>query len=235
MEVITIAGTKLAQKMRFLPYFPFGICSRLATTIEGMDNQYATRLLLGSDPDTTIALCDNRRKNTLDRSRYLCEKKYAKESTRNCGTPPVPRRFRYLTKLGLTIIIDAPDEAATDDTADALDTSANNGIIKGDHFRSVSMSAEELRDLLHYTATSNLPADKQLFQETLLQAVIDGRVTPLTSAIALAEVAKTSTSKYSQNQQLAIGAYQNQYNPHDYCGSLCGCSSKRSQTASTGK
>lgn len=209
MEVITIAGTNLTQKMRFLPYFPFGICSRLATTIEGMDNQYATRLLLGSDPDATIALCDNRHKNTLDRSRYLCEKKYAKESTRNCGTPPVPRRFRYLTKLGLTIIIDAPDEAAMDDTTDIPDTSANNGIIKGDHFRSVSMSAEELRDLLHYAATSDLPADKQLFQDTLLQAVIDGRVTPLTSAIALAEVAKPNSNKYSQNQQLAIWQQSN--------------------------
>ena len=195
--------------MRFLPYFPYGLCSRLATTIEGMDNQYATRLLLGSDPDATISKCERHHKNILDRAKYLCDKQFTKDSIRACGTPAISRQFRYLTKRGLAVLIEAPDEAATDDTVDALDISINNRIIKGDHFRSVSMSAEELRDLLHYAATSDLPADKQLFQDTLLQAVIDGRVTPLTSAIALAEVAKPNSNKYSQNQQLAIWQQSN--------------------------
>lgn len=199
-EVIKIAGTKLSQKMRFLPYFPYGLCSRLATTIEGMDNTYATQLLLGENPDETVRTCERHRKNILDRAKYLCDKKFAKDSTRACGTPAISRQFRYITKRGLTVLIEAPDNAAADDP-DMVGAQEN---LQGDHFRSTAMTAEDLRDILYNCAISEHPADQQTFQDTLLRAVKDGRVTPLTAAIALAENAKPNTTKYGQNQQLAI-------------------------------
>lgn len=132
-----MAGNKLSRKVRFLPYFPFGYCSKLATTIEGKANPYATRFLLGDDLDTVIAQSDKHRKNTLDRARYLCDKGYAKDTLRACGTPPIQRSFRHLTKLGLTVFIEAPDEAAAESKDDTDETSAqlavNNGKIKDDH------------------------------------------------------------------------------------------------------
>lgn len=193
---------KIRRKIRFLPLFPYGYCSKQAASIEGRNNPYAGLLLLRDDQNETTAQCLQHRRNALDRARYLCTKKYAKDANITCGKPPIPRSFRHITKLGLTVLIEAPDEAAGDDAEDTDETSTINGKIKEDYFRSGAMSSTELRDLLHEYAISDEPGDQQTFRDLLLDAVMAGRVTPLSYAIDKVQDVKTSTTKYSQNQML---------------------------------
>ncbi len=202
--MIQIAGTNYSRKIRFLPYFPYGFCSKLATTIEGKDNPFATMILLGDDPDDIIKQSDKHRKKGLDRARYLCEKKYAVDTMRACGTPPQKRNFRYLKKKGLTVLMEAPDEAATEGDEDAPETSELNGIIKVDHFRSGSLASADLRELLLDLAGSDDPSDQAYFNEILLDAVKEERLTPLSCAVHLIQATKINPSKYSPNQQYSI-------------------------------
>lgn len=192
---------KSNRKVRFLPYFPYGFCSKYATAIEGKNNPFASLFLAGDDPDELIKASDNHRRKTLDKAQYLCTKNYAKNTQRTCGTPAKKRSFRALTKLGLTVLIEAPDEAATDDNESANESSSLNGKIKEDYFRSGSTLSTELRETLIETAGTD---HRDLFNETLLDAVIDGRLTPLTQAIELVQTTKISLTQYSPNQQYAI-------------------------------
>ena len=196
-----MSKSQLPRKVRFLPYFPYGFCSKYATAIEGKRNLYASLFFSGDDPDELIALSDNHRSNTLKKAQRLCVKNYAKNTQRTCGTPAMKRSFRALTKLGLAVLVEAPDEAAADDLDDADETSAFNGNLKEDYFRSTSIASTELRETLIETAGTEHQA---FFNETLLDAVIDGRLTPLSQAINLAKDVKVSLTKYSLNQQYAI-------------------------------
>ena len=190
-----------SKKVRFLPYFPYGFCSKYATAIEGKNNPFASLFLAGDDPDELIQASDNHRRKTLDKAQYLCTKNYARNIQRACGTPAMNRSFRALTKLGLTVLVEAPDEAASDDFEDASVTNDVNGGIKEDHFRSGSASSTELRNTLIETAGTE---HQEFFNETLLDAVIEGRLTPLTQAINLVQDTKINLDKYGTNQRYAI-------------------------------
>ena len=196
-----MSSNKTPKKVRFFPYLPFGYCSKNATAIEGKQNPYASLFLAGDDPDGLIKLSDNYRRRTLDKAQYLCAKNYAKNIQLACGTPAMKRSFRALTKLGLAVLVEAPDEAAADDAEDPNETSAFNGKIKEDYFRSGSTASTELRETLIETAGTEHQA---FFNETLLDAVIEEKLTPFTQAIHLTQATKISVKKYSPNQQYAI-------------------------------
>ena len=189
------------KKVRFLPYLPYGYCSKYATAIEGKNNPFASLFLAGDDPDALIAMSDNHRRKGLDRAQYLCKKGFAKNIQRTCGTPAMKRSFRALTKLGLAVLVEAPDEAAADDLEDADETSEFNGKIKENYFRSGSIASTELRETLIETAGTEY---QEFFNETLLDAVIDGRLTPLTQAIDLIQDTKINLDKYGSNQRYSI-------------------------------
>ena len=194
-----MAGNNYDQKLRFLPYLPYGYCSKYATTIEGVSNPYAHQLTLGEDPAATMALLDQHRKRLLDRSRYLCQIGYAQDTKRACGTPPEKRNFRHITQAGLAVLIDAPDE-----TIDLMNVNGNfkniNGSIKGNHFRSRSSESCELRELMHAYASDNSKLGQTIFRELLHDAVLAEKITPLTYAIDLIERAKINLDKFSPNQ-----------------------------------
>lgn len=204
-----MAGSKLSRKIRFLPFFPYGYCSKLAVAILGKDNSFATRILMDGNPDAMIAKSDQEREKALERARYLCEKGYAKDINRTCGTPAMKRSFRHITKKGLAVLIEAPDEAAREDDDEAIETSDVNGEIKVDHFRSGSLASADLRDLLLGLAGSDDPINQTHFNEALLDAVKEGRVTPLSYAINLVQNTKISLTKYSPNQQHSIWRQSN--------------------------
>lgn len=200
-----MSNLKNKRKVRFLPFFPYGFCSRLATTITGENNPYATLLLLGNDPEQTLAQCKSTRENLLERTKYLCKKDYAKDVLYACDTPKTSHAYRRLTKKGLAVLIEAPDQIAQerfdDEESDISQyEQENDGNIKGCFYRSNSMDSIELQQLLHYYATSDKPEHAQAFQDLLLEAVINERITPLSSAMKLAEDVKITTNKYSRNQ-----------------------------------
>lgn len=191
-----MSENKIERKLRFLPYFPYGFCSQLATTIEGRTNLAATMLLLGDDPEQAIRLAKKRRECTVSKARFLVEKGYAKDVQYQCGIPKVNHSFRMLKKEGLAIFTEAPDRAAREEITEMV----NDGNIKERYFRSDSLSAAEFRETLYSYALSDGTEDREVFTSLLLDAVIDGRVTPLSFATDLIEKAKISTSKYSANQ-----------------------------------
>lgn len=195
-----MSGTKISKKVRFLPYFPYGYCSKQATTIEGKENPYATMFLMGEDPDAVIQQCDRYRKKALDRARYLCEKGYAKDIVRTCSTPKMKRSFRRLTKLGLAVMMEAPDEAAAGDQDETSQDEAFNGKIKEDHFRTNIPAYADLRDQLCEYTNSPDPEKQRIFDQLLLEAVITKKTTPLSYAIGLIQDTGLDISKYSQNQ-----------------------------------
>ena len=194
-----MAYNNLSQKLRFLPYLPYGFCSKISTSIEGMDNPYATSLLLGDDPNTMIDLCERHHKKALDRARYLCEKHLVKEIKRTCGTPSIERSFRCITKLGLAVLIDPPTFALN-----AGAGCQNNSTTTKGHFRSEALAASNQRELLYDYATSDQDSDVAAFEDALSEAVMNGLVTPLTAAIAQVQDTTTSPNKYGQNQRYHV-------------------------------
>ena len=196
-----MAGNKITKKVRFLPYLPYGYCSRLAITMEGKNNPFAAVFRSFNEPEGLVAQSDQYRKAALKRTRLLFQKGYAKDSKCSCGNPTRERSFGHLTKLGLAVLIEALDEAINDEGEAANKLNAHNGKIKENHFRSGSQSSIDLRESL--AATAELE-DKALFNETLLSAVMNGQVTPLTQAIAIANDAKINFTKYSANQRYNI-------------------------------
>lgn len=196
-----MAGNKITKKVRFLPYLPYGYCSRLAITMEGKNNPFAAVFRSFDDPEGLVAQSDQYRKAALKRTRLLFQKGYAKDSKCSCGNPIRERSFGHLTKLGLAVLIEALDEAINDGGEADNNLNAHNGKIKENHFRSGSQASIDLRESL--AATAELE-DQALFNETLLSAVIDGQVTPLTQAISIANDAKINFTKYSANQRYNI-------------------------------
>lgn len=196
---------KNAQKVRFLPYIPYGYCSKLATTIEGKTNPTATALLTGEDADQAICLNQAHRKNNLDKARYLCDLNYAKDSKMMCGTPKEPRNFRSLTKYGIRAMMAIPDYIPMEEQVeDEEQTQGYNGNIKGSQYYSQSHTAAELRELLHTYATSDKEEDQLEFRHLLLESVQQGYCTPLSYGLRIANQIKTSLSKYSHNQTYNI-------------------------------
>ena len=196
-----MAGTNFERKLRFLPLLPYGYCSEKATNIDGMRNPYAGLLILGNDPDEVIAQCKQYRQRTLYRSRDLVQKGYVRDCAIACGTPSVDRSFRALTAAGLAALVEVPDEATVDDNND---TSRMMGSTKGSHFRSTSWATHELQESLYWYGCSEFETDQQEFVDLVSESVMAARVTPLTSAIGLAEDVNINISKYSQHQRLNI-------------------------------
>ncbi len=191
---------KIEQKIRILPFFPFGYCSHLATTLIGRDNPYAKRLTLGADPDKTLGANENYKRRHLDRMTYLIKKGLVKDRTWKCGTPSTGRTFRVLTKAGLVAATEAPDEALAKTEEETDEREENNGNIKDGNFRRTSQGATTLRELLDAYASDPCEKSQQMFDEILLEAVMDGLTTPLTQALPVVPFAKISTRKYSPNQ-----------------------------------
>ncbi len=192
---------KKAQKVRFLPYLPYGYCSKLATTIEGKTNPTATMLCTDGDTDQATSLNLTHRKNNLEMAKYLCELNYAKDSRIKCGTPQEPRIFRGLTRHGIRAMIAIPDDIAMDEQEeDDEQTQGYNGNKKGNHFYNQSHTAAEMRELLHAYATSEREEDQLEFRHLLLDSVQQGYCTPLSYGLRIANQIKTSLSKYSHNQ-----------------------------------
>ncbi len=152
------------------------------------------------NPDYIIRQGDHIRKNMLDRSRYLCEKGYAKETFRTCGTPKYKRTFRHITRLGLAVLMEAPDEAAIEVDSEMEETHTHNGKIKVNHFRSSLTEYTELREQLYAYAGSDDPDEQDYFYDILLDTVIEEKTTPMSCAIHLTKDTKLSVEKYSQNQ-----------------------------------
>ena len=195
-----MAGNKFDGKMRFLPLFPYGLCSRLATTIAGKSNPYATAFLLGDDPDQVIQACTQNHENTVERAKYLVKKGYIKDTKRVCGTPSTSRSFRQLTKEGLTTFMEVPDFSIwEEDTTKDFD-----GNIKGSHFRSNSLASTDFREQLFGYADADDEDAQIAFSNFLLHSVKEGIVTPLSYGINLVENIRLSTSKYSPNQLFSI-------------------------------
>lgn len=92
----------------FFPFLPFGLCSKYATNISHQDNPYAHMLLLGKNPDATVKAAESFRKNTLDRTRYMCDMGFVTEQIRACGSPATDHIFRSLTKKSLATLTDFP-------------------------------------------------------------------------------------------------------------------------------
>lgn len=56
-----MAGNNITRKLRFLPFLPYGFCSKTATTMKGRYNPYARQLFLGEDPTELYHLANNNR------------------------------------------------------------------------------------------------------------------------------------------------------------------------------
>ena len=195
--------SKSGKKVRFFPYFPYGHCSRLATSIEGKNNPTATALVTGGDPEGAKAQCDAWRKNSLDRARYICDLGYAKDSKLICGKPQKERMFRNLTRHGLTAFLNTPDDIVPNEE-DAETTREYNGNKKETRFRSTTQSSSDLRDLLYTYATSPDAGDLQEFRNLLLETVQSERITPLSYGLNIIHQLKPGIAKYSQEQKYNI-------------------------------
>lgn len=104
--------SKFLLNVHYLPFYahlPYGVCSKYATNISTQHNPYASMLLLGHDPDATVKAAEAYRKNTLDRSRYMITKGWVTEKHRPCGSPSQDQIYRTLTKEGLSILTDYPN------------------------------------------------------------------------------------------------------------------------------
>lgn len=198
-----MASNKIDKKVRLFTFLPYGFCSKDATIIAGKNNEYAASFHLGDDPAAFLDYYENYKKNIRDKALYLIDKGYAKNVKRSCGTPPQVRSFRILTQKGLAILTDAPDvlPEGTPISSEPKDytESKNDG-----YFRSNSATAISLRQMLIELAQSDDPADQKEFDTILADAVMNGDVTALTEAIALANSAVISMDKYSSNQRYRI-------------------------------
>lgn len=214
-----MAGDKFEQKMRFLPFFPYGLCSRLATAIVGKENPYAGLFLLGDDPEQTISACKQCHENAVARAKYLCEKGYVKDIKRACGTPSISRSYRQLTKSGLATFTEVPDHSLCGKDI----TNDDDGKIKGSHFRSSSLASTELREQLFGYAGATNESDQESFSDLLFNSVIEGEATPFTYGIDLVPDTHIGTTKYSQNQLYSIWRLSHvnaMFRSNDYLTSL---------------
>ena len=197
-----MATTKTDKKVQLFTFLPYGYCSRYATLIEGINNCHARSLLLGDNPEETIKACEKRHKKNSEKAKYLCNRGITKDIQRVCGSPPIQRCFRALTKIGLSFLSETTTVIADEDD-DGVRTSCKYiEKIKGSHLRSEASKATEIRELLDtYADTKN---ETEAFNAILLDAVRNDMAPPLTYAIDLAAETKINLDKYSQNQRYNI-------------------------------
>lgn len=198
-----MASNKIDKKVRLFTFLPYGFCSKDATIIAGKNNEYAASFHLGDDPAAFLDYYENYKKNIRDKALYLIDKGYAKNVKRSCGTPPQVRSFRILTQKGLAILTDAPD-VLPEGTPISSEPEDYTGSKNDGYFRSNSATAISLRQMLIELAQSDDPADQKEFDTILADAVMNGDVTALTEAIALANSAVISMDRYSSNQRYRI-------------------------------
>lgn len=195
---------QIQRKVRFFSYFPFGFCSKHATTIVGKNNPYTRITLLGKDPDAFVRAAASYHKNAVDRANNMCDKGLTKETKKMCGNPPELRIFRHLTKAGLAAITETPDQKIGALVADGYISAGNDGKIIGTYYRSNSQASADLRNTLYEYATSDTKADQNELQYLLLESVMQGQITPLATGIGQAGTVRISTDGTSQNQLYAI-------------------------------
>ncbi len=193
------------KKVSFLPYFPYGFCSRLATNIEGMNRfaSLATTLNIPGDYEDTETFeqaSKSNYTNKVRRSKALCDRKQARNARRKCGTPIEERSFRFLTKKGLNDFLYPPDGT----TAEMEITEPNDGNKKGILNCDSLGPCSELRTVLTDLASSDSTEDQKAFSNLLLKAVMHDVVTPLSYAMPLAPDVDINATKYSQNQTYNI-------------------------------
>lgn len=191
---------KFAQKMRFLSLFPYGFSSHSATLLTGKANPYAQALLLGPTPEDTIAQNEKYKHKFQEKMNYERRKGLIEDRTWKCGTPPTERTFRVLTKVGLATITEAWAEATEAIVEGKVSISPNNGKIKAVKSLSSSKQMTDLQELLNIYTDDKNDYDARMFSDILLEAVIDGNVTPISQALPVVPYTKISTRKYSPNQ-----------------------------------
>ena len=196
--------TERLKKVRFLPYFPYGLCSRYATTILGRANPYATRPWLTDNPEKLLEKAASARAAKMKRTSRMIEAGYISDKKRVCGTPPETRQFRALTKKGIATVL--ATMADLDEIYADNNLRDNDGNIKEITAIASGPSADLEAALFTYALSQN-EADAQFFRNLLLEAVMHERTTPLTASLHLAHKAKVTTSQYSQNQVYSIWKY----------------------------
>lgn len=82
-----MARNNITRKLRFLPYLPYGLCSKTATTMKGKYNPYARQLLLGEDPKEIEKQNEQERKRVRYNAKDLVKKSTRKTPT-SCVAPP---------------------------------------------------------------------------------------------------------------------------------------------------
>lgn len=196
-----MANQKTIPKVAFSPYFPFGFCSRLATNIEGMNGFAGIAISIvppGEYEDTDefqkAALAHYKAK--MRDSKLLCDRKYAKDVRRKCGTPSEERAFRFITKEGLDELLLPPENC----TLDMLLGKPQDGNKKEITNFGVFPPFTKLRSLLPLLAASSNEEDYKYFSDLLFKAVNSGFVTPLSAALPIISNVQMGTQKYSQNQ-----------------------------------
>ena len=185
------------KKVRFFPFFPYGICSRYATAIIGRTNYYATRPWLYDKQETLITQAESTRATTMKRAKYLAEKEYVRDTRRACGTPSEERAFRFLTRQGIAAALSTVTD--TESPKSEKKNTAHDGNIKdilSEHFT----TSEDLEGALHLYALSHAQADRAIFEDLLLESVKQDRISPLSASLHIAHQAKATTSPYSPNQ-----------------------------------
>lgn len=184
-----------SQKVRFFPMFPYGLCSHIATTLEGK-NTYASRITLIGAEDDFLEQGDRRHKNNLKRVQYLTKLGYVRDTKYTCGSPSELRRFRMLTQDGICALATAPQTISAEDVFDV----PNDGDIKGKlNCDGLSLSAP-LQNYLDTLAVSNNASAQKAFASLLLQAVRAEVLTPFAYAAKEARAVNISTTGYSLNQ-----------------------------------
>lgn len=191
---------KRALKIRLLAYFPYGFCSLLATTLGGLTNKYARILRLGDDPSKTIQDCEKAKRRHTDRIKYLINKAFADERTWKCGTPATKRNYRVLTKKGLAFVTEFPLDIIAKTEDDELVAKNHSRKIKERTGRRITKAEKNLQELLDAYSDDTDDYDQQMFNDILLESVMDGLAIPLAQAFPVAADVKISISKYSQNQ-----------------------------------
>lgn len=96
-----VRSLKYSKKIQFLPFFPYGICSKLATTISGQDNPYCSEILMGDNADALLNLCVKHKNNATLRAKTACAQGYVAEKFYVCTDTTKPLCFRVLTGQGL--------------------------------------------------------------------------------------------------------------------------------------
>ena len=195
-----MASAKIDRKIRFFPLFPWGFCSKHALAITGRRNPYSNELLLGENAKEKLAEVEVYRENAMYRAKTFTRNGTMRETKIRCGSPAKERIFRMLTREGLAALVELPEEVVEAIEEEIETGRIHDGNKKGTYCRSNSEASTDLREILHYYATSQDDDGHNYFHNLLLESVIQESVTPFSAGMGHLENIKISTSKYSQQQ-----------------------------------